>query len=173
MPRLGYALRMLPSSDEIQKVLDYDPQTGVFRWKIRTRNTDVGQCAGRVRSDGKYRIITLNGRKLYEHRLAWLFMTGKWPTAELEVEHRNRINTDNRWDNLRLATRPQNLANRLKAPSNGSSGYRGVTRRRGKWAAQIVHKGKHRWIGYSYATAEEAHQAWLAETRKLWGEFAP
>jgi len=50
-------------------------------------------------------------------------MTRKWPAYA--VDHRNLDKGDNRWDNLREATRSQNMAN-TSLPSTNTSGFKGV-----------------------------------------------
>lgn len=95
-------------------------------------------------------------------------MTGEWPSAD--VDHKNRDRRDNRWENLRAATRSQNNANRVTTASHG---FKGATynKRQGRWAAQTKFKGKPVYLGY-YDTPEEAHAAYLAAAERLWGEFA-
>jgi hypothetical protein len=61
-------------------------------------------------------------------------MTGRHPKEE--VDHRNGNSLDDRWSNLREATRYQNEAN--KGPyRNNASGLKGIRNHRGRWEAAI------------------------------------
>jgi hypothetical protein len=69
------------TAERLREVLDYNPETGVFTWKVRTSIRVVaGKVAGSVGKRG-YLIIGVGGRNYYAHRLAWLHMTGEWPIA--------------------------------------------------------------------------------------------
>lgn len=94
----------------------------------------VGEIAGY--DAGGYRNIRIDGRAYRVHRLAWLWMTGEWPDPE--CDHINTVKNDNRWFNLRKATRGQNAANR-NANSTSWTGQKGVTwdKRNSKWMGTI------------------------------------
>jgi hypothetical protein len=158
------------TQERLQKLLHYDPQTGEFRWRVRMRpNIQAGDLAGtRMRSD--YWCIHLDGRNYRAHQLAWLYMKGEW--GRPVIDHRDGNPLNNRWRNLRLASHANNAANRPRQYSN-TSGFKGVTfdRRRGNWFAQITKQGRRYWIG-RYATAQEAHEAYVTAARLLFGEFA-
>jgi hypothetical protein len=66
----------------------------------------------------------LTGVLYREHRLAWLYMTGEWPTHE--IDHINGDRVDNRFCNLREATASENRWNSRKRVNN-TSGYKGVS----------------------------------------------
>lgn len=86
--------------------LDYNPMTGNFVW-LTARGK--GKIAGRICKKDGYVIIRCNNKQYYAHRLAFLYMTGAFPTNQ--VDHINRIRTDNRWDNLRDVDNRTNSAN--------------------------------------------------------------
>ena len=114
-----------------------------------------------------------NGRRYMSSHLAWLYMTGKWPAHEMD--HRNGIESDDRFENLREATHSQNLHNQQYVRKNNSSGLRGVHRNKTKaspWKASIECNGKHKHLG-SFASAVEAYQAYKAASLELCGEFSP
>jgi HNH endonuclease len=137
----------------------YDPDTGFFHWKIRTKGKDGIIWPGdQVGSQTIKGYITLGHRKkLYRaNRTAWFFMTGRWPPRELQVEHRNSNKADNRWANLGLVTRTKNRQN-LNDPLNKKniSGCRGVTfhvgRRNPKykrWRVAITMNKQQIFLGY-------------------------
>ena len=130
---------------ELKAALHYDPATGVFTWRSSAgqRRVQIGAVAGSVKATG-YRELCVNGQCYVAHRLAWLYMTGRWPTAD--IDHRNRSRDDNRFHNLREATRMQNGQNR-KPRAGSASGFTGVSRSGGKWCAVIMVAGRQRMLG--------------------------
>lgn len=145
--------------DRVRSLLDYSPETGVLTRK------DSGRAAGGVGTDG-YRTISLENRRYRAARVIWLLMTGDWP--EGDVDHINCDPLDDRWDNLRIASRAQNLAN-----TRARSGLKGASwvTAKGKWKAQIRIGGKNCHIGY-FGTEQEANAAYRAAAVKAHGEFA-
>jgi hypothetical protein len=94
------------TANEVRHLLDYDPATGVFRWRVKPgRRVAAGAETGCVSNYG-YKVIGIKGRVYQASRLAWLYVTGEWP--EHDVDHANGDTADNRWDNLRayLAAAP-------------------------------------------------------------------
>lgn len=106
-----------------------------------------------------YVSATINCKKVLMHRL----LMGN---PSLDVDHINGDRLDNRRENLRLATRSQNLANR-KLNKNNTTGYRGVSFYRGRWRATV---GKEL-VGY-FKTKEAAVKARTEAACKKYGEFA-
>lgn len=160
----------LPPLEELQKVLSYDPETGVFIWRCSKGTQREDSVAGSINSSLGYRIIQLNGVRWYAHRLAWLFATGEDP-GNLTVDHINRDRRDNRLVNLRLATHTQQNVNQGLA-SNNKSGFRGVSwsKVNNKWLASIAINGKGKHLGY-FATKEEAAEAYQKAAADYFGEF--
>lgn len=97
-------------------------------------------------------------------------MKGAWPMAE--VDHINTTEDDNRWENLREATKSQNQHNRRKN-KNGSSQYKGVHFHgvTGKWGAAIQLDGERRHLGL-FEREEDAALVWIFTAAELHGEFA-
>lgn len=159
----------LITDSRLRELLDYDPETGVFRWRVAAGKALAGLIAGSINAKG-YRRITLDGRTYRAHRLAWRYMHGMWPTNQ--IDHINRVRDDNRLVNLRSATDQQNKANARRRNYN-KSGFKGVylDRRTQQWRAQTALSGKNIHIGY-FPTAEAAHSAYVAKTKELFGEFA-
>lgn len=94
----------------LQSVLDYNSETGKFYWKVKTKNTKIGQEAGTL-SDTGYIRITINKIKFKAHRLAWLFYYGEAPNDV--IDHINCCRTDNKITNLRVVTQSVNNRNRI------------------------------------------------------------
>ena len=130
------------TQERLKHLLDYDPETGVFTRRVRTSNRImVGQIAGTVHSKG-YLCIDIDGRKYFAHRLAWLYVHGRWPKQQ--IDHINGNRSDNRLCNLREASHAENQHNRRRKNKNNTSGVPGVfwnTNRR-KWEARICVDGK-------------------------------
>jgi hypothetical protein len=97
-------------------------------------------------------------------------MTGSLPRNQ--VDHKNVIPDDDRWDNLREATEAQNRRN-VHAYRNNTTGFKGVSymKKLGKFRATITFNWKQMHIGV-FDSAEEAHQAYSAKAYELFGEFA-
>ena len=152
---------------EVSVLLNYDPATGVLTWKSRRGPRSGGAKAGSINDEG-YRVIGINDRVYYAGRLAWLLMIKSWPSTQ--IDHKNRDRSDDRWCNLRDATRSQNCINR---PANRNLGLRGTTwhKPNQKWRAQIELNGKKQHLGY-FATAWLAHLAYCDAANALHGEFA-
>ena len=161
--------KTLPTIERVREVLSYDPDTGVFIWRMdRGRTARAGHKAGWVNQDGYIRIETL-GAAMMAHRLAWFVTYGMWPKEELD--HINCNRADNRLVNLREATRAENTRN-ARTPVRNTSGFKGVSfhKRMGKWQAQIQN-GKVIFLGY-YDSPEEAHQAYVMAASRFHGDFA-
>jgi hypothetical protein len=160
-PRLTHA--------RLRELLHYEAKTGEFRWLKRvSRPVKAGDVAGMLHTDG-YRRIRVKGRDYRAHHLAWLYMTGKW--CPVFIDHRDGNPSNNRWDNLRRATPSQNGANR-RMYRNNKCGLKGVVRNHvGRWCATICKNGRNRHLG-TFSTPQDAHAAYVAAARKLFGEFA-
>jgi hypothetical protein len=158
------------TAERLKEVLSYDPLGGAFTWLVRPNNkVKVGAIAGRPHMHG-YVTIGVDGGEYLAHRLAWLWMCGEWPEAE--VDHANCVRNDNRWTNLRPATRKQNRTNSRVMPST-VSGIKGVYRQtKGKpWRAQIMVAGKSVHLG-SFDDQSAAHAAYVRAASDLHGEYA-
>jgi hypothetical protein len=150
--------------ERLREVLEYDPETGVFTWIKRTSiRIVVGKRAGCVNKDN-YLTIRVDGEIEYGHRLAWLYMHGVMPASQ--IDHINGDRLDNRMSNLRLASQAINSQNQRRARSDNDSGLLGVSKKRGRWIAQIAADGRRVPLG-TYATPDEAHAAYLDAKRRL------
>jgi hypothetical protein len=161
---------MTLAAEYLREILSYDPDTGVFRWKVsETNRVSVGGVAGSQNGDGYTRIMI--GKKKYRaHRLAWLHVYGEWPAKY--VDHVDGDRSNNKITNLREATNAQNMRN-CGAYATNTSGFKGVTfhKHRRRWHARINIPSKQIHLGY-FDTPEEAHAAYCAAAAKLHGEFA-
>lgn len=163
-------VRPHPSQERLRDLLAYDPETGIWKWTGAARGYAryAGKVAGCLNAEGYWQISI--GAKLYlAHRLAFLYMDGEWPSED--VDHADMDRANNKWNNLRQATRSQNVANK-PAQSNSLSGIRGVRETpHGTWQAYACHDGKYRSLG-NFASKDAAAAAARKSLIARYGEFA-
>lgn len=154
---------------EVRRLLRYEPDTGTFFWRIDTNKISAGNIAGCRQSRGYWQ-IRINRRLYMAHRLAWLYVTGEWPKAN--IDHINGDRSDNRFVNLRIATNSQNAWNSRRRINN-ACGYKGVhyKKRLNKFVAQINVHGRVYHLGV-FETPEGAHAAYCKAAKEHFGEFA-
>jgi hypothetical protein len=172
----------------LRKLLRYEPETGKLFWRKRELkhfNATEGRAAANVcatwnaKHAGREALTGLsngyrNGRVLDRpvraHRVIWAMQTGAWPDAD--VDHINGVKDDNRWSNLRQASRSQNACNR-PVEKRSAAGIKGVRwhKRDRRWIARIRANGKEFHLG-SFLSAEAAKEAYGAASRRLHGEYA-
>lgn len=157
------------NAEALRDRLDYDAETGVFRWVRGGKGRYPNAVAGCARPDGYVR-INVAGKFYYAHRLAWLYVTGEWP--QHQVDHINGDPNDNRWENLRQATPRQNRGNK-GVQSNSLTGVKGVTwnAKEKRWIAYLSPNGKFKRIG-SFRNLEDAKRARSEAAREFFGEFS-
>lgn len=161
----------LPNAEYLREILKYNPATGEITWKKpNANNVKQGQRAGAVNSRG-YTKIGIHSIEYMAHRIAWTYMTGEDP-GDMLIDHIDGDTTNNRFNNLRLASKAENTRNAKKYKHN-TSGFKGVCwhNETKKWRAQIrcdyrlVHLGL-------FDTPELAHMAYCKAAAELHGEFA-
>ena len=120
----------------LKELLHYDPETGLLTNVTERGGKKAGATAGALRPNG-YVQVCVDYSMYRAHRLAWLYMTGEFPPDD--VDHINGVRNDNRWVNLRAATRGENMQNQRGPRSNSKSGLLGVSwsKQGKKWIAQI------------------------------------
>ena len=155
------------TQNDLKALLDYDPETGVFKWRVNRGRINAGTIAGCETQNGgqRYRLIIVSRKRFYAHRLAWLYVYGVEPS---EIDHKNVDGLDNRIENLRECTPSQNIANRK---SWSKCGLKGVRFQSGKWTAQIYINKKHVHLG-RFPSKDEAHAAYAAKAKEVFGDFA-
>jgi hypothetical protein len=154
--------------ERLREILDYDSETGIFRYKQSTSDRmRVGDVAG-WKARG-YVKINISYETYRAHHLAWMFVHGEFPADE--IDHIDGDRSNNAISNLRLATRGQNACN-IRLRSDNRSGLKGVSwdKNRGKWLAQIKANRKNFTLG-RFDTPEQAHAAWATAAKRLHGEF--
>ena len=159
------------TQERLKELLSYDPETGVFvRVKALKGHAQLGRIAGSVNTITGYLFITIDLKKYGAQRLAWLYMTGKFPPVDIDHIDRNPLN--NTFVNLRAVTKSENQHNREKSRNN-TSGHKGVCydKSRGKWLANIGFNGSVKNLG-RFPTPEEASAAYLA-AQKIYHPTCP
>jgi len=147
----------------LRLVLNYDPDTGEFRWRQRDNDKSfnsrhAGIAPGTMTASHGYRSIgvTLSkGHKHYlAHRLAWLYHYGEWP--KYVIDHLDRNPQNNSVTNLKDVTTAEN--NKNKRQNTGESKMKGVQRARNKWTSTGYLNGVTYRFG-NFSTIEEASEA--------------
>lgn len=163
-------MRQLISHDDLKKALFYNAEVGAFYWLHGVAFRSAGKRAGHAESTGRGRRITIDGVPYREHRLAWFYVHGAWPTCHLD--HINRDPMDNRIVNLREATVAQNAWNRKRSKNLAKSGHEGVVKSFHKWTAIIRQNGQHIFLG-NFDTKQGAACAVADAREKMRGKFVP
>lgn len=169
------------TAQRLRKLLNYDPETGVFVWLRRPlsmfdgdrRRAGVwnaryaGKPAGCVNGKG-YLVIAVLDRLSLAHRLAWLHVHGHWPADQ--IDHINGARADNRIANLREASNALNGQNRRAERQGKNDGLPlGVFKRNRiakPFRASITTGGQQKSLG-QFTSSEEASQAYLSAKREL------
>lgn len=139
--------------ERLRQVLSYDAASGHLRWLVDRkhpsggRGASAGDIAGRQYGADRPVVVWLDGRIRRGHLLAWALHYGELPSEQ--IDHINGDPTDNRIDNLRLATQAENLRNR-RVPRNSQTGVMGVSWRKDKqrWRAYIMRDNRQHSLGY-------------------------
>jgi len=147
------------TQDELKELLKYDPETGVFTWRVDRANGryKAGSIVkGEVNKKTSYRRLWINGKRYQSSHIANLYMTGEWPKEEMD--HINRDPLDDRWCNLREATSSENKVNRI-LPRKDKHLPPGVYNKGGKYEVIRRINGEKTYLG-TYETIKEAAMAY-------------
>jgi hypothetical protein len=161
--------------EKAREILDYDPVSGFFFWKIKTCDkVIVGTKAGceATGPDGRrYIKIRYDGRLYQAHRLAWAYVHGL--SDFRDIDHKDGDGLNNAITNLREATQSQNSAN-MRKTIKSSTGYRGVYPYGTtglKFEAKAMKDYKSIRFGV-FSTPEEAYEAYCEGLKSVFGQFA-
>lgn len=161
------------TQSRVRELLRYDPRTGWFTWQIQSNGrVPAGSRAGTIKKErGNRREIKIDGKLYQASRLAFFYMTGQWPTQDMD--HRNGDPEDDRWSNLREASRTQNVQNRGRFKTKKRDTPKGVSWHKGigLYCARITVNKKTIALG-TFDTPEEAGDAYARAARLYFGKFA-
>lgn len=158
------------TAEEARSLLNYDPETGILRWRVSpNKRIQAGSICGGISIYG-YSRLRIKGRYYQSHRIAWLYVYGKFPNGSLD--HQNGICTDNRICNLRLATTSENSMN-AKRRSDNTSGVKSVSWNKfsQRWLVTIKKDGR-AYVNKRFKTFQEAKQAAKTARENLHRQFA-
>lgn len=159
------------SQERLKQLMHYDPLTGVMCRIASTGNaTKIGVPV--KSTDTKGYLICRIDKKLYRvHRLAFLYVTGAMPSAN--IDHKNGIKTDNAFSNLRDVSQSKNQMNK-RVQKNNTSGHTGVIyiKQADRWRANVKMDGVTRCLGH-FKTKEEAVAVRDAAAKNQFGEYHP
>ena len=178
----------LPPIEYLLECFSCNPDDGILIWNRRPghhfpSNQAMlawnGKCAGKKAGyyHGKTRRLMVGldkyGRTVLGHRIIWTMLVGPIPVG-MQIDHINGDPSDNRLVNLRLATNQQNSLNSRR--KSGPGVWRGLPRgvspqKSGKFQAKIRINYKEKCLG-TFATAEEAHEAYRKAHIEVAGRFA-
>jgi len=173
----------LPSPELLRKLLRYEPETGKLFWLPRDRDffksfRSYMSWNARDANTEAFTAIDTSGYKngrilsvsLKAHRVIWAMQTGEYPKHQ--IDHIDHDRTNNKIENLRSATKHENMANRLPS-KNSTSKYLGVywATAAKSWRSCIRKNGKTHNIGI-YKCEIEAAKAYDETAKKLHGDFA-
>lgn len=154
------------TADTLRGLLHYDPDTGVFTWRVRRQAIQIGDVAGAF-DDRGYARIKVRGRMYLAHRLAWLHVTGTWPAQS--IDHINGVKGDNRIANLRDVSARMNAQNiRVPHPTRQHGRMLGTewVSARKRWRAVIRANGKKTYLGI-FSTEQAAHECYVDAKRLM------
>jgi hypothetical protein len=154
----------LLTQDDVVQLLNYDASTGVFSWKKKRRGVKTGISLGSDNGFGYLRITVL-GKSVYAHRLAWFYVHGVWPET---IDHINGCKSDNRIVNLKNCSISENNQNTHGPQVNNKAQTLGVSwhKKAKKWQAHICVYKERKYLGL-FDDVNEAHKAYLKEKEKL------
>lgn len=153
------------TQEKLKSALHYCADTGIFTWAKSGKGIRAGKSVGWVDPDGYLR-ITVFRQWYFAHRLAWFYATGEWPVAQ--IDHRNRLRTDNRLSNLRESTLTENMRNRVLAKRDLPVG---VYTSGDKFRVRIWSEGANQDLG-SYGDLELAELVSCEARETYHGEFS-
>lgn len=140
----------------LMELLEYKPKEGIFIRRINRGSKLAGSIAGAL-NVYNYIQVSVDSKIYREARLAWLYMTGKWPSGV--VDHIDGDRNNDKWENLRDVSHKINCQNQRRSTL-------GTTRNGSGWLSQIQSDGIYNYLG-TFRTQEQAHAAYVIAKREL------
>lgn len=172
-------LGMLPDKPKeltheyLKQCIDYNPDTGEFKWKVTGGGSVYGNNAFHVQGDHSHGIILTTrilGKTYTTNRLIVFWMTGYMPSPNRVAMPIDNNVLNLKWSNIKVGS---HIEMQVKKRNYGMLASKGVTfvNRRNKYIAQIKINGKKKHLG-SFKTESEAAEAYMKSARKNYGELA-
>lgn len=164
--------KALPSQKVLNNTFNYFPEIGVLVWKSREDKDSqwngrmAGKMAGHIDKNG-YVYTKIDGSKYAVHRLIWALFHGPIPKGKV-IDHIDGNPSNNKINNLRLATTSQNQMNRV---SDIGRNFKGVYKSGDGFKAEITNNEGRVYIG-SFDCEIKAAKAYDKKARELHGDFA-
>lgn len=165
------------SIEFLRSVFTFDAETGELRWRYRDdmsaqwNGRYAGKIAGNRDSKGtRYVWVSVNDILYAAHRIIWAVVTGAWPTNE--IDHRDTDGKNNKFTNLREATRSQNLGNAKLSRAN-TSGFKWVSwnKKRCLWMALMQINNAKIIVGFGH-DPKQLHESCAVIAKQNRKEFA-
>jgi hypothetical protein len=138
-----FIMETIMTEQELRKHLRYDAKTGEFWWLKRKVGRQMKRPAGTTNTLG-YRVIWIDYKSYYAHRLAFLYMTGSMPE---QVDHIDGNPSNNSWGNLRESDVCRNRRNCARRKTNASAtGYTGVYYDRSRHNYKVCIGYNRKWV---------------------------
>lgn len=96
--------------DGILSLFSYRPEQGILFWTVTGSPSHAGEEAGYKKPEGRV-YITIGRRGIYRSHLVWCIETGELPPAGFMLDHKDRNPANDKFSNLRIATRSDNWVN--------------------------------------------------------------
>jgi hypothetical protein len=162
----------MPTQAELKKRFSYDSLVGRLVYleaPSRNQPQRVGTFAGSKHCEGGWS-VSYRGKCYLHCRLVWVWYYGQDP-GDNEIDHIDGDRSNDRIENLRLATRAQQQWN-IGVTKKNSSGMKGVSfyKRLGLWRADIRVEGRQKNLGY-FKNKADAAAAYKSAALALHGEF--
>ena len=161
--------------------MSIDIKLGNGLWaKISEEDADVislGSWTAHASKSGYYACMrkTMGGirTRVWLHSLIMEELIGRPLKKDELVDHINQDKLDCRRENLRMANRTQNNANKGKRSGQTSSKYKGVSfdKKRKKWRSYIVIDRKLKHLGL-FNDEKDAARAYNKSAKEVFGEFS-
>lgn len=164
----------LPTQEYIRASLIYDAENGIFVWRHRPdmppnwNARRSGKKAGAIADNG-YLVLGICGGVFKAHRVAWVYIYGDVLGPMDDIDHIDGNPGNNAIYNLRVSDHKQNMANRKRSKNKDTP--KGVYKERGRYRAIIRVNNKAISLG-TYATVNEAQDAYTVAAKAHWGEFS-
>ena len=157
----------------LKQCIDYNPDTGDFKWRITQGRNIYGNDAFCVHESSNRKISLTT--KILSHetttnRLIVFWMTGYMPSPNRDVMTIDNNTLNLKWSNIKVGSHSDSCK---KQRNSGTLALKGVHFyiKEKKYRAQITINGKQKYLG-RFKTEAEAAAAYMKAARKHFGELA-